>query len=330
MSRGPLQVDLPLLASVDPNKIVGHVVNHPFLTLENGVWAWSAIMTNLAISGVIMVFLGLWIARHVATGPEAEGAGRYTTKNPFAHAIEVMCVYLRDEMVRPLLGERTDRFMPFLWTLFFFILINNLLGLVPLLDLVHLMFKDLKSEHRSFVGGTATQSIYVTGALALVSICVITYAGIRELGVVGYLHHATGGVPLKWYFLPIILLVFVIEMISNLIVKPVALAIRLFANMTAGHILLATLLALTGAFWSQGPVVGSLAFVIATAGSFAIFCLELFVALMQAFIFFFLTTVFISLLSHGDEHHEEHAHGEHGRGDHHHEEHHHGHAPVPA
>lgn len=292
-------------ALIDTSKIVGHVLNHPFIVSESGFWLWTAHATNLVLAGLIMVIFGPMIARQIATGDESEGTARFTTKNPFAHMIEVICLYLRDEMVRPLLHHRTDKFMPLLWGLFFFILINNLLGLVPILDAIHLFLPSMKASHSSFAGGTATQNIWVTGMLATFAFLLINGAGIKELGIGGYLKHLTAEAP--FFVWPIIVPV---EILGTF-VKPFALAIRLFANMTAGHILLATLLALAGKgvefIVNDGAIaVGGGTFLITFLGSIAIFFLEIFVAFIQAFIFFFLTTVFISLLSHHDEEHDEH------------------------
>lgn len=294
------------LAAADP---VQHVINHKTWVIGD-VWAWSAIQTNLVLTAIIMIVGFKWIASKIETGPESEGGDRYVTKSSIAGMIEVICLYLRDEMVRPLLRDRTDRMMPFLWTLFFFILINNLLGLIPLVDIQNLIFsqvaKDWKEDHILLVGGTATQSLYVTGALALIAGILINVEAVRRLGIVEYLKHQTGGAP--WYVWPI---VFPIEVAGNLIIKPVALAIRLFANMTAGHILLAVLIGFVAAVWGEGLVVKGSVSIIAIAGAIAIFFLEIFVAFLQAFIFMFLTTVFISLLDHhGDHEHE--AHGAHG------------------
>jgi len=214
---------------------VAHVVNHPAVWNESGLWLWSAHMGNLVLSGLLLVLVMSWAARHISTKPSAAGADKYITRNPLAHMIEVICVFLRDQTVRPLLGERTDRFMPFLWTLFFFILINNLLGLVPLMDLQHLVSPELRRSHTAWVGGTATQSLFVTGVLALIAFVVVNVAGIRELGLKGYLRHLTGGAPV--FIWPILVPVEVM----GIFIRPVALALRLFANMTAGHILVATL-----------------------------------------------------------------------------------------
>jgi len=292
------------LAAADP---VGHVINHASVKSDGGVWLWSAIQTNMILSALILLFVGLFVAKSVSTGDSTQGHARWITNNPFAHMIEVICDYLRENTIRPLLGGRTDRFAPFLWTLFFFILVNNMLGLVPLLDAWHLANPDDKARHMAWIGGTATQSIWVTGALALVSGLVINAAGIRELGLGGYIKHLTAEAPI--FVWPIII---PIEILGTFI-KPIALAIRLFANMTAGHILVAVLLgfASTDGFFSDNLLLGIPVGIVSTIGVVAIYFLEIFVGFLQAFVFMFLTTVFISLLEHHHGHDEEHetAHG---------------------
>ncbi len=287
---------------------VAHAVNHPFWISDDGFWIWSAHATQLVIAGILTIWVLMWVAKNVATGPKNLGAEAYVTRNPIAHLFEVICVYLRDEIVRPLLGKRTDKLMPFLWSLFFFILFNNILGLIPILDLVNLFAPDAwTAHHLAPVGGTATQNLFVTGVLALFAFIFINFHGIKELGVVEYFKHMTGGVPLKWYFAPIVLVVFVIELVG-VFLKPIALAIRLFANMTAGHILLATLLSFTAAGFAAGlNFFGSAGVLTISAfGAFAVYFIEILVAFLQAFIFMFLTAVFTSLLAH----HEEHEHDE--------------------
>jgi F-type H+-transporting ATPase subunit a len=297
---------------------VDHVVNHGFLTSElfglDNLWLWSANVGNLLLSGVLTLLVLGFAASKIATGPESEGTRRYVTQNPLAHMIEVICSYLRDQTVRPLLGDRTDRFMPFLWTVFFFILINNLLGLVPLLDIAMLLVPSWRELHISPIGGTATQNLFVTAALAGIAFVVINVAGLRELGVGGYLAHLTAGTP--WYLWPLMI---PIEIMGTLI-KPVALALRLFANMTAGHILVATLFmfAKMGMELVSGTNAGLFAIglggsitVVSVVAAIAIYFLELFVALLQAFVFTFLTTVFISQLAHHHDHDHDHAHDEH-------------------
>ncbi|QKK08180.1 MAG: F0F1 ATP synthase subunit A [Planctomycetota bacterium] len=292
-----------------------HVYNHVFIKLANGFWLWSGNQGNLVLSGIILIFGMLWAAKHVSTGT-GDDAESYVTRNPFAHFIEVLCVYLRDEVVEPLLHDRTKALMPFLWTIFFFILVNNLIGLVPIMDAIHLVAPGWKAKHMTPLGGTATQNIWVTGVLAVVAAVVFNAAAISRLGVGNYFKHMTGGAPLL-----VAPMIFVLEFLGQVLIKPVALAIRLFANMTAGHILLATLLGFVGVVISKSIFVAGPVTIISVLGAFAIMILELFVAFLQAFIFMFLTTVFISLMDHHDEHGHDHEHG-HAEG--------HEHAPAAA
>lgn len=295
-----------LTLAADP---VAHVINHPWLISEDGTWLWSSAQTNMVLSAFILLVVGMLVAKAVSTGDEGQGHWRFVTKSRFAHMVEVICGYLRESTVRPLLHERTNRFMPFLWTMFFFILVNNLLGLIPILDLHNIiagkMAPEVVAQHKAFIGGTATQSIWVTGALAIVAGIMINWAGVRELGVGGYLKHLTAESPI--FVWPIII---PIEIMGTFI-KPIALAIRLFANMTAGHILVAVLLGFAAqGFLSAGdnPLLGIFVGLVSSLGIIAIYFLELFVAFLQAFVFMFLTTVFISLLAHHGDHDHETAH----------------------
>lgn len=300
-------IDLALTLAADP---VAHVVNHKAVDV-NGWWVWSSNMGNLVLSALILVTVGPYVASRIATGPERLGSRRYLPRGSFAHMIEVICVYLRDETARPILGLRTERFMPFLWTLFFFILVNNLLGLVPLLDVHAWITPELVLEqHRAYIGGTLTQNIFVTGVLAAIAFAVINVAGVRELGLGGYLKHLTGGAPA--FVWPILIPV----EIAGIFIKPIALAIRLFANMTAGHILVAALLGFIGLALSGGlnTLLAGTITLVSGAGVVAIYFLELFVAFLQAFVFMFLTSVFIAQLAHHDDEHghdHEHADGAH-------------------
>ncbi|MDX2117492.1 MAG: F0F1 ATP synthase subunit A [Planctomycetota bacterium] len=290
------------LGADDP---AAHVYNHVFLKNAEGYWIWSGNQGNLVLSGLILIIVGWWVAGKINTGPASDGNDRYITKNKFAHMIEVICVYLREEVVRPLLGERTNGLMPFLWTIFFFILTNNLLGLVPILDLVHLVSPELKAQHATPIGGTATQNVFVTAVLAVIAGIFFNAVAIKRLGIVGYFGHMTAGAPF-----PASLIIFFLELISQIIIKPFALAIRLFANMTAGHILLATLFGFAGMVANQGLLIKGPVTAVAIVGGFGIMLLEVFVAFMQAFVFMFLTTVFISLMDHHDhEHAHDHEHG---------------------
>ena len=285
------------LAAADPtthvtDKILLRIGDTPILTMH---------MVTIVVVAILFVAAMMKAARAIATGPESQGNERYITKGRFAQMIEAMVVYLRDDMLEPVLGaHHTRRYLPYLMTLFFFILFNNLFGLLPILDILH-----LAGVHKTPVGGTATANIMVTGALALLSFLLIELHGIRELGLKGWLIHNFGGlVPGPIYLLPIAVLVFVVELTGHLI-KPMALAIRLFANMVAGHTLMAVLLgfgaaAATGGSGALG--IGAISLVSGMAAVLVTF-LELFVAFLQAFIFMFLTAVFISLLSHHEQEH---------------------------
>lgn len=296
---------LTTLAAADPAQ---HVYNHPFVVTDDGMWLWSGNQGNLVLSGILIILLGLYVASKVKTGPESQGVERYLTTSKFASMIEVICVYLQEEVARPLLGDRTKKLMPYLWTIFFFILVNNLLGLVPMMDAIHVLFPDLKKAHATPLGGTATQNIWVTGTLAIIAGIFFNFVAIKRLGIGGYFSHMTAGAPI--FVAP---LVFALEFAGQIIIKPVALALRLFANMTAGHILLATLLSFVAIGFKGGFAQGAVVSVISVAGAIAIMFLELFVAFLQAFIFMFLTAVFISLMDHHDDHGHDHEHA-HGHG----------------
>lgn len=296
------------LAADDP---LAHVVNAPALTID-GWWAWSSTQGNLLLTGIIMCLGGAWLLARIGPRPGEQGGEAFVTRNPLAHTLEVICLYLRDEVARPLLRDRTDKLMPFLWTVFFFILINNLLGLTPITDLLHALGAVLGVHIPPVVGGTATQNIWVTGSLALIAAVVFNGAAILRLGPVGFVQHMMGGLP--WYMFPIALLLLVIEAAGQFIIKPFALALRLFANMTAGHVLIATLLAFAGsalASIARGSGVGGglVTLLVSSLSIFALTLLELFVAFLQAFVFMFLTAIFISLMDHHDEHAHAHEHG---------------------
>ena len=288
------------LASADPtehvtDKILLKIGDTPVLTMH---------MVTIVLVTILFVWAMVQAAKAIATGPESQGNDRYITKGKFGQIIEALVIYLRNEMLVPILGEdQTRRYMPYLMTVFFFVLFNNLFGLLPILDITHLVFG---SDAKTWVGGTATANIMVTGALAFLSFILIQIHGFREMGVKGWLEHLTGGLlKEKWYIWPVLLMVVPVELVGHLI-KPMALAIRLFANMVAGHTLMAVLLGFgaTAAKGGSGAFgVGAITLVSGIAAVLITF-LELFVGFLQAFIFMFLTAVFISMMSHHDEEHE--------------------------
>jgi F-type H+-transporting ATPase subunit a len=213
--------------------------------------------------GLIFVGSARAIAASQARGRPAKG---------FAGAMEATALYIRQEVILPNVGHHGEGYVPYLLTLFFFILAMNLLGLLPW-------------------GATATGNISVTAALALVAFVVIELSGMRALGVKGYLNTIFFLPPgLPTVMKPIMLVIMTpVEVIGKL-AKPFALAVRLFANMTAGHVLVLALIGLT--FLFQSYTVG----IVSSAMSTFIMLLELFVAFLQAFVFTLLTAVFIGLI----------------------------------
>jgi F-type H+-transporting ATPase subunit a len=203
------------------------------------------------------------VARAQANGRPPKG---------FAGAMEATALYIRQEVVLPNVGHHGEGFAPYLLTLFFFILTMNLLGLLPW-------------------GATATGNISVTAALAFMAFITIEVAGMRALGPKGYLQtifYLPPGLPTVMK--PIMLVIMVPVEIIGKLSKPFALAVRLFANMTAGHVLVLALIGLTFIF--QSYAVGLGAAVLATG----VMVLEVFVAFLQAFVFTLLTSVFIGLM----------------------------------
>lgn len=189
----------------------------------------------------------------------------------FAGVIETLVLFIRDEIAVPNIGEKLGRALtPFLCTIFLFILTLNLLGLIPILS-------------------TATSNLSVTVAFAVITFLATQAYGIKENGLGGYLAHlAPSGVP------KILLVVMVPIEIVGLFTKPFALAMRLFANMIAGHTVIYALLGLIIVLHS---VYVSL---LAVPMAIAINLLEIFVAFLQAYIFTMLSALFIGMSAHPD------------------------------
>ena len=298
---------------------------------------------SVVVGGVFALAVLSIAARQIATGPASAGTDRYLTKGRIAQIVEVIVQGLRTGVLEPLLGKKTaDYYLPFFLSLFFFILTLNLFGLVPFADLQELVHKMFAGGHAHdtadaahaatdghgahppiFFGGTATASISVTAGLATVSFFAILFQSMRDLGVKGFLEHMCGGTELLTGpkgLLLVVPIIFVVE-ILGLFIKPGALAIRLFANMLAGHTLLATIFGFTGmALAAKGWGLAAPIGIVSATFAVAIMFLELFVAFLQAFVFMFLTAVFIGMMSHHGDHHDhdhDHAHGhegDHGHG----------------
>ena len=181
--------------------------------------------------------------------------------------VEVIVTFVRDDIVVPNMGQDGLRFLPFFLTMFFFILFANLIGLIPFM-------------------AQPTKNISVTTGLALITFVMIQISGIRKNGALGYFKGLVPhGIPV--FVLPIMI---VVELIG-LFTKPFALLIRLFANIVAGTIIILSLIGLIFIMNWAG---------VAIAVPFAIFIyfLEVFVALLQAYIFTMLSVIFINMAMH--------------------------------
>jgi F-type H+-transporting ATPase subunit a len=283
---------LGLLAASNP---LDHVVDHSFgaYTFGEGQFGTFTYLSNhiilLVAAAVLVVVLIPLACRYRATGDPVVD---FTPKG-WRNAFEFICQYLRKEVAEPVLHQHTDRFIPFIWSTFFFVLFINVLGMIPTAPI----FKLFGMHHG--IGGAATGNIWTTAALAFVTLCMVVINGLR-LGGVHYLAHFCPG-PL--WLAPLLVPVEII----GLAAKIFALAVRLFANMVAGHVLLAVLLSFVGmAAGALGTAGGLIVTVLVIGASVAFNFLELFVAFLQAFIFTFLTTLFIGMAV--VVHHEEGAH----------------------
>jgi F-type H+-transporting ATPase subunit a len=226
-------------------------------------------LIELAAALILCAFF-IGLARALKGGAIARGRLR--------NALEAMLLYFRDNVARPCIGGHdADRFMPFLWTIFFFILTCNLFGLVPWL-------------------GSPTASLATTGALAFVTFIVVVGSGMKKLGALGFwkaqVPHMDLSPGLKILLVPMI---FVIE-IFGLLVKHGVLAVRLLANMMGGHIVLAVIVAFIAAsaqtLWWYAITPTSV------FAATALSLLELLVAFLQAYIFTFLSALFIGMAVH--------------------------------
>jgi F-type H+-transporting ATPase subunit a len=225
---------------------------------------------------VVMLLLAATIATVVLVG-SARAHVRDTNQaghpKGFATGIESMVLFLRNEVILPNVGHHGNAYVPFGLTLFFFILTANLLGLIP-------------------YGSTATGNISVTATLAIITFVVVEISGMRAQGV-GYLNtifYWNKELPLLMRILMFVIMT-PVEIMGKF-TKPFALAIRLFANMTAGHIVV---LALIGLIFLFKSIASGAPFIMAVL----IMMLELFVALLQAYIFTLLSSVFIGIIREG-------------------------------
>lgn len=211
------------------------------------------------LASIILINAARAQGRHTARGEAPRG---------FSGTVEATVLYIRNEVILPAVGPHGDGFVPYLLSVFFFILFANLLGLVP-------------------YGSTATGNLSVTATLAVIAFIVIEVAGMRALGknYINTIVYWPHDMPLFGKILMTSIMT-PVEILGKF-TKPFALAIRLFANMTAGHVMVLALISIIFMFGSV--FVGILPALMAVA----IMCLEIFVALLQAYVFTLLVASFI-------------------------------------
>jgi F-type H+-transporting ATPase subunit a len=224
------------------------------------------------IVAFLLIAIFIPLCRRVQNGELPHG--------PWWNAFESLLTFIRDQVAKPNLGEHeADRFVPLLWTMFVFVLFCNLLGMIPFM-------------------GSPTANIWVTGALAVCSFVVWHGAAIAKMGGVQYLKSLWPHIDVPYAGVFIGAMIFGIELFGT-VIKSGVLAVRLFANMFAGHMVLATILIFIVMVGNHGI---SLLWPVVTLGSVlgvvALSLLELFVAFLQAYIFTFLTALFLGMSLH--------------------------------
>lgn len=282
-----------MLAASNP---LEHVVQHPYVqqTVQGLPGGTLTLFSNQilmqVVAAALLVLIVPWAIRHRGGNDEV---GRLVPRG-IGNFFEGICQFIRTQVAQPAMGVHADRFIGYLWTVFFFILFCNLLGLIPLNSFF---------GNKVIVAGTATGNVWVTATLAVLTLVMIVVNGLRIGGMAFIAHFCPGPIVLAPLLVPV--------EIIGMVAKIFALTVRLFANMIAGHILLAVLLSFIGMAGKAMGFWGGIAIAIpVVVGSVAINLLELFVAFLQAFIFTFLTALFIGqAVNVHHEHHEEH--GEH-------------------
>ncbi len=247
--------------------IIEHVSDHPLLKIPpiqiGGYTLDLSITMNvlmLLIAAIVLIVILIYAANRNKKSVVPVGIG---------NAIEVIMVFVRDDIVIPAMGESGVKFLPFFFSMFFFVLFSNYMGLIPYMH-------------------TPTGSVSTTASLAAVTFVMTQVHGIKNNGFFGYFKGLIPpGVPI--YVLPVMV---IIEFIA-LLTKPFALCIRLFANMTAGHIVIL-------AFISLIFTLGYVMVPVSIAFSLFIYLLEILVGLLQAYIFTILSALFIGMAIHQD------------------------------
>jgi F-type H+-transporting ATPase subunit a len=243
-------------------------------------------LTNLAISkfmvvevvvGLILIVVFGWLGRKVAHGAPPKGK--------VWNLLETFVVFIRDQIAEPSIGRHdAHTYTPYLWTAFFFVLGCNLMGLVPWV-------------------GAPTGAFAVTATMAFLTLAIVVTGGMRRFGFMGFFKNLVPHMDLPWYIALIIIpVLWVIELVG-LLVKHAVLAIRLLANMVAGHLVLLGLMGIAFSVEAVQAFMGnnvtwSVAAVISILACTAFSMMELFVAFLQAYVFTFLSALFIGSVLH--------------------------------
>ncbi|MDH5719660.1 MAG: F0F1 ATP synthase subunit A [Spirochaetia bacterium] len=289
---------VPVLTSESFNVvevIVHHLQDMPLWRLEIGGIDLSITkrVMMMWIGSFFLLLIFIPIARRISKDP-------YKKPSRFSGMMEVFINFIRKDVGEASMGHYSKHYDPFLLTLFFFILIANLIGLIPPLGEVFLTFGELTGlvHHEAGAAGeipflvklwpgiTSTGDVGVTAALAGISFLVIQIAGFAHQGIAYIKNIVPNGIPG-----PMWIIMWPIEVFGQF-TKPFALAIRLLANMTAGHMIILVFMGFIFQFQSYFVVPVSI------LASTAIYMLELFVAFLQAYIFVFLTALFVAGAQH--------------------------------
>lgn len=244
-------------------------------TADESVKVYDFSMTKNVVQMLLAVITLIWIMTSIGSKYNKNGAGK--APSGLQNAIEPIITFVRDDVARPNLGHKYNKYLPYLLTVFFFILVNNIFGLLP-------------------GAANVTGNIAFTALLALVSWIVIMFS--------------TNGHFWGHIFWPpnvpfLVKLILIPVELMGIFIKPVALMIRLFANMTAGHIVILSFVSLIFIFGQMSTAVGWAFSPVSIAFSVFIYLIEILVAFIQAFIFTTLTAVFIGQAFEGEHHHEE-------------------------
>jgi F-type H+-transporting ATPase subunit a len=245
---------------------------------DASVKVYDLSMTRNVVQMLIALILFVWIMLKVAARYK-KGEGVTSAPSGMQGLLEPVITFVRDEVAKPNLGHKSDKYLPYLLTVFFFILINNIFGLIP-------------------GSANVTGNIAFTAVLGLISFVVILFSSNSHYW--GHIFNPPG-VPLgvKFILVPV-------EFLS-VFIKPFALIIRLFANMVAGHIIIICLISLIFIFGELSVYAGWGASPLAVGFTVFIYFIEVLVAFLQAFIFTMLTAVFIGQAFEGEHHEEAHA-----------------------